>query len=104
MLRASGNSPKRRNDIPLLTDNMVFVGSLYDEATEEIKTGNTFWKNGKISLRKSSVKSSSFKFMIEHNILDRLSLFNIDANLKVSFLGGLIEVYQDIHKLYCLKK
>ena len=51
--------------------------------------------NGKIRLRNESVKSSTFKFMIEHNILDRLSLFNIDANLKVSFLGGLIEVYKD---------
>ena len=53
--------------------------------------------NGKIRLRNESVKSSTFKFMIEHNILDRLSLFNIDANLKVSFLGGLIEVYEDIN-------
>ena len=43
MVRTSGNSPKRRNDNPLLTDNMVFVGSLYDEATEEIKSGEIFW-------------------------------------------------------------
>jgi hypothetical protein len=31
-------------------------------------------------------------YQFENNVFDRMALFNIDANLKLSFLGGLIEV------------
>ena len=43
-------------------------------------------------LRGNRTKSSEFKSQLEKTLEDRLTLMDIDTNLKVSFLGGLAEV------------
>ena len=43
-------------------------------------------------LRGNKTLSSEFKSQLEKNLEDRLTLMDIDASLKVSFLGGLAEV------------
>jgi hypothetical protein len=35
---------------------------------------------------------SQTNYKIENNVFDRMALFNIDGELKLSFLGGLIDV------------
>ena len=46
----------------------------------------------KMILRGNKTKSSRFESQLEKNLEDRLTLMDIDASLKVSFLGGLAEV------------
>ena len=48
-------------------------------------------------LRGNRTLSSEFTNQLENSIEDRLTLMDIEASLKVSFLGGLVEV-----KILCL--
>ena len=113
--------PTRRNNIPLLTGS-VQVGLLYDAKSDRPLYGDYLWSppsndatttttpsdegedDSKIksqSQRKADSKTqtvvadvahSSMDYIFDENILDRLSLIDVTAELKLSFMGGLIEV------------
>ena len=113
--------PTRRNNIPLLTGS-VQVGLLYDAKSDRPLYGDYLWPppsndatttttpsdegeddskiksqsqrkaNSKTQTVVADVAHSSMDYIFDENILDRLSLIDVTAELKLSFMGGLIEV------------
>ena len=113
--------PTRRNNIPLLTGS-VQVGLLYDAKSDRPLYGDYLWSppsndatttttpsdegeddskvksqsqrkaNSKTQTVVADVAHSSMDYIFDENILDRLSLIDVTAELKLSFMGGLIEV------------
>ena len=84
--------PTRRNNLPLLTGS-VQVGLLYDAKSDRPLYGDYLWppaKNPKII--DANVPHSSMDFIFDESILDRLSLIDVDAELKLSFMTGMIKV------------
>ena len=71
----------------------IFLGQLYDGTKEQKLTGDFLWHPDKMVIRKGpdseKVKDDIFQ---EHSVLDRLNIFNFDVALKVSFMGGLVQV------------
>ena len=117
---SNDGKPTRRNNIPLLTGS-VQVGLLYDAKSDRPLYGDYLWpppKNDATSTTPSNeendernkksvdettkrpptetivadVAHSSMDYIFDENILDRLSLIGVTAELKLSFMGGLIEV------------
>ena len=112
--------PTRRNNIPLLTGS-VQVGLLYDAKSDRPLYGDYLWpppKNDATSTTPSNeendernkksvdettkrpptetivadVAHSSMDYIFDESILDRLSLIDVDAELKLSFMTGMIQV------------
>ena len=90
--------PTRRNNIPLLTGS-VQVGLLYDAKYDRPLYGDYLWppaKNAKDPKKpqiiEANVSHSSMDFIFDESILDRLSLIDVDAELKLSFMAGMIKV------------
>ena len=56
--------------------------------------GLSLWNRATIeaSRRNESKPYQNTEYRVEENVNNRLSLFKVDAELKLSFLGGLIEV------------
>lgn len=90
--------PTRRNNIPLLTGS-VQVGMLYDAKSDQPLYGDYLWppaKNpndpNKPQIIEANVSHSSMDYIFDESILDRLSLIDVDAELKLSFMTGMIQV------------
>ncbi|XP_051249357.1 neoverrucotoxin subunit alpha-like [Dicentrarchus labrax] len=65
------------------------LGMLYDARTEKLIPGGALWDK---ETRVTSHQSSTFEISASDSIESKSSLLDIDASLKASFLGGLIEV------------
>ena len=97
--------PTRRNNIPLLTGS-VQVGLLYDAKSDQPLYGEYLWPPpfrsrdskthkvpvGATEIIEADVAHSSMDYIFDENILDRLNLIDVTAELELSFMGGLIEV------------
>ena len=97
--------PTRRNNIPLLTGS-VQVGMLYDAKSDQPLYGEYLWPPpfssrdnkthkvpvGATEIIEADVAHSSMDYISDENILDRLNLIDVTAELELSFMGGLIEV------------
>ncbi|XP_044035525.1 LOW QUALITY PROTEIN: stonustoxin subunit beta-like [Siniperca chuatsi] len=70
------------------------LGALYDARQDKLIPGFTLWKDE--VLKESTVDcpqpSSAFEIIASDSIEDKSSLLDVEASLKASFLGGLIEV------------
>ncbi|XP_045925758.1 stonustoxin subunit beta-like [Micropterus dolomieu] len=70
------------------------LGMLYDARKHQLIPGLTLWNNE--TLQKITVEnsqhSSAFEISASDSIESRSSLLDVDASLKASFMGGLIEV------------
>uniref|UniRef100_A0A3Q2XAX0 Stonustoxin subunit beta-like n=2 Tax=Haplochromis burtoni TaxID=8153 RepID=A0A3Q2XAX0_HAPBU len=70
------------------------LGMLYDARSDKLIPGVTLWDDK--TLQEKSVQndhhSSNFEVSSSDSIEDKSSLLSIDASLKASFFGGLIEV------------
>ena len=114
--------PTRRNNIPLLTgsvqvgllydaksDRPLYGDYLWsppsndattttttpsDEGEDDskVKSQSQRKANSKTQTVVADVAHSSMDYIFDENILDRLSLIDVTAELKLSFMGGLIEV------------
>ena len=84
--------PTRRNNIPLLTGS-VQVGMLYDAKSDQPLYGDYLWPPAnKPQIIEANVSHSSMDYIFDESILDRLSLIDVDAELKLSFMTGMIQV------------
>ncbi|XP_037611207.1 stonustoxin subunit beta-like [Sebastes umbrosus] len=70
------------------------LGTLYDARQDKLIPGLTFWDDEvlKESTVESCQPSSAFQIIASDSIDDKSSLMDIEASLKASFLGGLVEV------------
>ena len=71
----------------------LFLGTLYDRRTDKVVPGKTLWSADK--LKKRTVKpqpSTNFEITAGQGINERANLLDINAQLKLSFLGGLVSV------------
>ncbi|XP_077391239.1 stonustoxin subunit alpha-like isoform X1 [Festucalex cinctus] len=70
------------------------LGMLYNACKDEIIPGFTLWDKASLDNQtiESAQKSSSFKISASDTIEARSSLMDVEASLKMSFLGGLVEV------------
>nr|XP_057920678.1 neoverrucotoxin subunit alpha-like [Doryrhamphus excisus]XP_057920679.1 neoverrucotoxin subunit alpha-like [Doryrhamphus excisus] len=70
------------------------LGMLYNACKDELIPGFTLWDVATLSSQTSETaqKSSSFKITASDTIESRSSLMDIDASVKLSFMGGLVEV------------
>ena len=102
---SNDGKPTRRNNIPLLTGS-VQVGLLYDAKSDQPLYGEYLWPPpfrsrdskthkmpvGATEIIEADVAHSSMDYIFDENILDRLNLIDVTAELELSFMGGLIEV------------
>ncbi|CAL4098549.1 unnamed protein product [Meganyctiphanes norvegica] len=70
------------------------LGMLYDCRSDTLIPGITLWSKEKLEKDLTVKKESTQSMKIEasDNLSDKASLINIDAYLKLSFLGGLVSV------------
>nr|A0A2P1BRP3.1 RecName: Full=Cytolytic toxin-beta; Short=Sp-CTx-beta [Scorpaena plumieri]AVI44917.1 cytolytic toxin-beta [Scorpaena plumieri] len=70
------------------------LGALYDARKDKLYPGFTLWEHEVLeeSTVESDQPSSTFEITASDSIDDKSSLMDIEASLKASFLGGLIEV------------
>ncbi|XP_062271089.1 stonustoxin subunit beta-like isoform X1 [Scomber scombrus] len=70
------------------------LGMLYDARKDELIPGFTLWdgKTLQENTTETSQQSSGFQITASDSIESKSSLLEVDASLKASFLGGLIEV------------
>nr|BAM74460.1 hrtoxin-b subunit [Hypodytes rubripinnis] len=70
------------------------LGALYDARKDKLVPGFTLWDDDVLeeSTVESSQPSSAFEIIASDSIDDKSSLMDIEASLKASFLGGLVEV------------
>uniref|UniRef100_A0A3Q1I8H6 B30.2/SPRY domain-containing protein n=1 Tax=Anabas testudineus TaxID=64144 RepID=A0A3Q1I8H6_ANATE len=70
------------------------LGMLYDARKDELHTGFTLWDKKTLQENRSrhAQHSSAFEITASDSIESKSSLLDVDASLKASFLGGLIQV------------
>ena len=80
---------------------IVSLGTLYDARQNNIWNGFSMWSEQEIkdNIILQTQPYSKTRFFTERNFRDRAALFNLDAELKLSFLSGLIEVKGSAHYL-----
>ena len=70
------------------------IGQLYDGSNDQIIYGATLWYPNDTVVDVNNVLNTRSKVYIDENVLDRLDYMDVDASLKLSFMGGLISVSQ----------
>ena len=97
----SDSKPKRRYDIRVLSGT-AYVGQLYDATKDQLLHDRYLWIPYKIKLRGSNITNTFFDATLEENINDRMEKLDLEANLKMSFMFGLVKV-SILMKIYCTK-
>ena len=71
----------------------LFLGTLYDRRTDKVVPGKTLWSADKLKIRTVKPQpSTNFEITADQGINQRANLLDIKAQLKLSFLGGLVNV------------
>ena len=83
--------PERRYNIPILSGT-AYVGQLYDAKNDQLVPDQFLWKRDEMVTVESNVTNVFFETKIEETQLDRMNVIDIDAELKLSFMGGLVKV------------
>uniref|UniRef100_A0A7N6AEQ9 B30.2/SPRY domain-containing protein n=1 Tax=Anabas testudineus TaxID=64144 RepID=A0A7N6AEQ9_ANATE len=70
------------------------VGMLYDARKDKLIPGFTLWDDATLQnkIHESPQQGSTFQITSSDSIQEKTSLLDVEASLKASFLGGLIEV------------
>ena len=63
---------------------------LYDAKTDQVMVDKILWNE--IVLKNASIESTRAEWMVQHDLYDRASLFDLEASLKLSFMAGLVKV------------
>ena len=73
---------------------ILTVGNLYYGNKELVKSDENLWSTEVLDRmsRKKAVESSDVKVAITQSTLDRTNMLDIDASLKMSFMGGLVKI------------
>ena len=86
------NGPKRRYNIPVLSGT-AYVGQLYDAKTDQLIPDQFLWKRSDMTILEKGITNVFFETKIEESQMDRMNVMDIDAKMKLSFMGGMVEVY-----------
>ena len=84
-----------RKNVPVMNGkNVVTLGELYDARHDTLMTSFSLWTTDTIQKRKIEAQAQYSKttFSATEDFLDRMDLIDIDASLKLSFMGGLIQI------------
>ncbi|XP_038044339.1 uncharacterized protein LOC119719099 [Patiria miniata] len=78
------------------------LGMLYDCRTDRLIPGMTLWDQHVLQKDRDEQPqpSTEFDIMLSDRVDDKASSLNIDASLKASFLGGLVDVQGSANFLY----
>ena len=70
------------------------LGMLYDRRSEKLILGKTLWSPDHLSQAVTTITKpyTNSEVLAEDTIDDKASALNIEASLKLSFLGGLVNV------------
>ncbi|XP_063873078.1 uncharacterized protein LOC135107310 [Scylla paramamosain] len=69
------------------------LGMLYDSRTEKMIPGITLWDQSTLEKRTvQQLETSDFHVLCSDSLDDKASALEVDASLKLSFLGGLVDV------------
>ena len=90
----AGGKPQVRRNVPNLGGSSVTLGSLYDGRLDTLMTPLNLWSPATIDAHKipSNVGYSNTDFSTDEDILKRLDIMGVNAEMKLSFMGGLIKV------------
>ena len=88
---SDSGEPERRYNIPVLSGT-AYVGQLYDAKKDQLIPDQFLWKRDEMSIVESNVTNVFFETKIEESQLDRMNNMDIDASMKLSFMGGLVSV------------
>merc|ERR1712012_1480469 len=93
----SGNSNAKENDFGKKIHALgryVCLGCLYYGSHDHISPTENFWNKETISKHSDEVKKTHERgdVVLNENTLKRLNNLDIDASLKLSFMGGLVQV------------
>merc|ERR1719422_826481 len=93
----SGNSNAKENGFGKRIHALgreVCLGCLYYGSHDHISLSENFWDKETISKHSDEVKKTHERgdVVLNENTLKRLTNFDIDASLKLSFMGGLVQV------------
>ncbi|XP_074636909.1 cytolytic toxin-alpha-like [Acropora palmata] len=71
------------------------LGMLYDRRSEELILGKTLWSPNHLSQAVNTITKpyTNTEVLAEDTIDDKVSALNVEASLKLSFLGGLVHVH-----------
>ena len=84
---------KRSDDLEtfetMVLGRIVHIGDLYDAKKDEVLAGVSFWKDDTIkkNIRRSFLPSMRTHFFAGQTSFERLDSMNIEAELKLDFLG-----------------
>ena len=68
------------------------IGNLYDGRVDKIVYGANLWKQDTLKIYENDMHSSKTSVVQNENVLERMNGLDIDASLKLSFMGGLVSV------------
>lgn len=91
-LSEGGSPAEYRIDVDAL-GREVHLGNIYYGQDDHIATDQNMWTSESLKKRKNVEKKiSKNEIRITESVVDRLNVLDIDASLKLSFLGGLVSV------------
>ena len=69
------------------------MGQLYDAKTDQLIPDQFLWKRSEMTILETGITNVFFETKIEESQMDRMNMMDIDASMKLSFMGGMVEVY-----------
>ena len=69
------------------------MGQLYDAKTDQLIPDQFLWKRSDMTILETGITNVFFETKIEESQMDRMNMMDIDASMKLSFMGGMVEVY-----------
>ena len=70
----------------------VAPGMLYDATRDQVMVDKFLWPKANIVLRTTPITSSRSDWSTQHTLSDRTSALDISADMKLSFMAGLVQV------------
>ena len=95
----------RESDKPVLYGT-VAPGMLYDATRDHVMMDKFLWGEDYMVMRNSSIESSDSEWKVQHNVIDRHKLLDLNGRISLSVLLGLVKVtgtvwYVGVVGLYC---
>ena len=83
-----------RRNVPNLGGSAITLGSLYDGSKDKLMTSLNLWSPQVVAdnILSRHVGYSNTEFRTDEDILNRLDVMGLDAELQLSFMGGLVTV------------
>ena len=69
------------------------MGQLYDAKTDQLIPDQFLWKRSDMTILEKGITNVFFETKIEESQMDRMNVMDIDAKMKLSFMGGMVEVF-----------